>query len=132
MGTYVYALNTFVHEISGFTVGHAQYRYKPSWGFDGDELNTKWYNTLCKRRVTHFENNPSKLPELFFMGEGMSEGQNVYVCSESFICFNDGGKMTVAGHLKKDGRSWTIVLTEEYKNSVEFKLLDVIHKMEKA
>ena len=132
MGTYVYALNTRVRTISGFTVGHAEYRYKPSWGWDSDKINQKSHNQLCVRRIAHFDNNPSLKPEFFVMGnEGkLLEDHIVYLFSDPYVCFYDGGKQTVVGNLKKVGRSWTIVFTEEFMNTLEYKLLKVIKHLE--
>jgi hypothetical protein len=116
MGTYVYALKTKVNEISGVTVGVAEYRYKEYFtNFEAEELNAKMYNTLCKRRVTHFETN--KLPFFFVIrstnGKDFYEGQSVYSQQRKDgrvvgACFDDGIEKTIVGTMTKLGRSWSI------------------------
>lgn len=113
MGIYVYALNTKVQEISGVTLGTAEYRYKESWS--DDVRNERLYNRMCKRRVEHFENN--KLPFFFVMhsidSKKFYEGQNVYSMQNKRgraigACFDDGVEKIVVGTMTKVGRSWTI------------------------
>jgi hypothetical protein len=113
MGTYVYALNTNVRTISGFTVGLAEYRYKEcGMGFGGEDTNQKWYNKLCKRRVAFFEaNNHAKMPTLMTTGDmnkpdTLIEGAEVYICAGA--CFGDYITRTKVGVLNKSGNRWVI------------------------
>jgi hypothetical protein len=107
MGTYVYALNIQTKQISGASIGVAEYRYKL-----GGWEDKKAYNQTCARRVNHFENHPSTVPPYFMMGKPV-DGENVFVTKS--ICFNDGGAdFEKAGKLKKVGRSWTIVWNEGF------------------
>lgn len=113
MGIYVYALNTKVQEISGVTLGTAEYRYKESWS--DDARNERLYNRMCKRRVEHFENN--KLPFYFVVqtinGTDFYEGQSVYSMQTSRggvvgACFDDGAERILVGSMTKFGRGWSI------------------------
>lgn len=113
MGTYVYALNTNVRTIGGETVGVAEYRYKEHTSiFEGEDLNQKLYNKLCKRRVQFFEaNNHAKMPTLMTTGDfdkpdTLVEGAPVYICAGA--CFGDYITKTQVGTLHKVGRGWII------------------------
>lgn len=109
MGTYVYALNTKVRNISNVTVGVAEYRYKPSWN-DRDNFNQRMYNRLCARRVAHFEKN--KLP-FFFVLSKLEVGSPVYshLTKDNRLvgsCFDDNIQFNKVGTIKKNGRSYEI------------------------
>jgi len=110
MAAYVYALNTNVRTIAGFTVGVAEYRYKEhTTAFGADDLNQKLYNKLCARRAKFFEKNP--LPTLMTTGnmdkpDTLVEGHEVYICAGAV--YDDYKVRTKVGTLRKDGRSWTI------------------------
>jgi len=114
MGTYVYALSTKVHNVSGVTLGVAEFRYKEHFtSFDDDRLNASLYNRRCKTRVEHFKKN--KLPFYFIMSlDGrMEEGFPVYSMQldngkTMGACFDDCVPRKKVGILVKKGRSWTI------------------------
>jgi hypothetical protein len=111
MGTYVYALNTKVREISGVKLGVAEFRYK-EYGmlFGGEKQNARMYNRTCGRRVAHFENNPQLTPE-FFVHE-LKHGASVRAVKG--IVFSDYVRHDHVGMLVKDGRGWKICFDPGY------------------
>lgn len=115
MGTYVYAFNTKVREVSGVKLALSEYRYKPGRGYDyrsGKDLDQQSYTKLCKRRVTYFENNPDQYPDFFVYK--FQEGESVFV-AEHGACYEDYVRLEKAGTLVKEGRSWKIQYLEDFK-----------------
>lgn len=116
MGTYVYAFNTKVRQVSGFKLAVAEYRYKPhTTMFGAEDANKRLYNRLCGRRISFFENHPEQFPDFFVLchrGE-LKEGLNVLVAKHG-VAFADYVKFEKAGTLVKKGRSWEIQFCEGY------------------
>lgn len=108
MGSYVYALNTKVREVSGKKLGLADFRYKQAAGYgrDADAWNQKAFNVLCGRRISFFEKNPDQLPEYFTLN--LIEASPVYKVTD--ITFGEGSLTAgnMVGVMEQKGRSWVI------------------------
>lgn len=127
MGTYVYALNTRVRDISGQRVGVVEFRYKVGWSLDGIREEEQLHTRRCKRRIDYFDNHPSQVPDLMVYCDTNRPNHLIDGCAVFLlvgVCFSDGGKQTQVGTLRKVGRRWTIEYLENGQQLIaDYKLM---------